>query len=301
MLRSSQPEVEIGLAATGEVVRLQPGDVIGRHRRCALCIPDPRVSEAHAMVALRGGKLHLLSLRGGVTDARGEPLRDPPLVLRQRLCLAPGVDLVVRALRLPEVAAYLVGPGLDLPLERPVALAPEPGGPPRVRPIRPDGAGVALWSDGIQWFVRRDGASAPAPDGTPVAVGAWVGRIELRALTDGSLPQTDVTPAIRLVCAFHTVHVWVGAERRVTVSGVLARILHELAELAGPVHWQALANAIWKGDLPEHVLRRRWDANLHRLRRQLDAGGLRADLVRSDQRGHIELLLHPHDTVVLDA
>jgi hypothetical protein len=43
--------------------------------------------------------------------------------------------------------------------------------------------------------------------------------------------------------------------------------------------------------------RGRLDTLLSRVRRRLRAAGLRADLVRADGAGAIELLLYPHDRV----
>ncbi len=43
---------------------LYPGDIIGRLWSAALHVDDARVSEAHALVSLRGRELQLLALRG---------------------------------------------------------------------------------------------------------------------------------------------------------------------------------------------------------------------------------------------
>ena len=49
---------------SGAMVLLGPGDLIGRSPTAALHIDDPRISEAHSMVSLRGSQLKLLALRG---------------------------------------------------------------------------------------------------------------------------------------------------------------------------------------------------------------------------------------------
>lgn len=51
-------------SADGQIHVLGHGDLIGRLWSAALCLSDPRVSEAHAMVSLREGQLRLLALRG---------------------------------------------------------------------------------------------------------------------------------------------------------------------------------------------------------------------------------------------
>jgi len=63
---------------SGKLVALGPGDVIGRSDRAALCLSEPYISEAHAMVSLRSGELKLLSLRGPFSGD-GQPPSQAPL------------------------------------------------------------------------------------------------------------------------------------------------------------------------------------------------------------------------------
>ncbi len=52
------------LAPDGRSELLGPGDIIGRMPTATLTINDPHVSEAHALVSLRGSELKLPGLRG---------------------------------------------------------------------------------------------------------------------------------------------------------------------------------------------------------------------------------------------
>ena len=57
-----------------------------------------------------------------------------------------------------------------------------------------------------------------------------------------------------------------------------------------------LAGELWRG-APSHKLRRNLDQTLLRLRRKLDAAGVRTDLVQPDGAGSLALLRLPGDTV----
>ncbi|MEL6348923.1 MAG: FHA domain-containing protein, partial [Myxococcota bacterium] len=56
----------------GRTVDLGPGDIIGRLAGAALRLNEAHISEAHALVSLRGDQLMLLALRG-VLSVNGRP------------------------------------------------------------------------------------------------------------------------------------------------------------------------------------------------------------------------------------
>ena len=56
----------------GDLHVVRPGDLIGRLWRADLSIDDPAVSEAHALVTLRGGALKIRRL-GGPLRVSGMP------------------------------------------------------------------------------------------------------------------------------------------------------------------------------------------------------------------------------------
>ena len=79
---------------------LLPGDIVGRMRRADLHLDDARVSEAHALVSLRGDELKFLALRGAFAVA-GKPLREVVLRAGLEIQLARGVHLRVQEVSLP--------------------------------------------------------------------------------------------------------------------------------------------------------------------------------------------------------
>ena len=78
--------------SSGQTAVLGPGDLVGRLSGASLQIDDGRVSEAHAMVSLRGRELKLLGLRG-VFAVDGKPTDEVVLAEELAIELAPGVDL----------------------------------------------------------------------------------------------------------------------------------------------------------------------------------------------------------------
>lgn len=272
-----------------------PGDVLGRHHRCTLAVADDRVSEAHAMLSLRGAELHLLNLRGGLR-IDGRPVRDPRLVVGQSIAIAPRLELHVEDVQLPDLVWRLVGPGLDAVLSTAVSLLLDPT--PRLVPGRVRGATAHLWHDGRSW--HRDRSGPLGPDAVVEGEG-WQGRL-VRGTLDGRVvtPTRTSEQQLRIETRYDTAQIFRGEIHALTIGGVTARILHELAELDGPVHWTLVARAIWRGE-PDARIRRRWDKRLSRLRSQLREANLRDDLVASSGGGLVELLRYEGDTVhVLD-
>ena len=78
----------------GSVDHLGPGDIIGRTWTAALRLDDPGVSEAHALVSLRGETLKLLALRGRFL-VDGQPSVDVDLAPGQHLRISQETELVV--------------------------------------------------------------------------------------------------------------------------------------------------------------------------------------------------------------
>lgn len=157
--------VGVSIRLDDRVHWLALGDVIGRHHRCALVLEDDRISEAHAMLSLRGAGLHLLNLRGGLR-ALGRPVHDPQLSIGTRLEIAAGLELEVGDVALPDRLWVLTGPGLDTPLERRCSLVLAPR-PHLVAGTRPR-AVASFWFDGRRWYRAGDG---PLADGAPVVRG----------------------------------------------------------------------------------------------------------------------------------
>ncbi len=98
-------------APDGLLHELGPGDIIGRLSTASLLVDDARVSEAHAMVSLRGGELKLLALRA-LFAIDGKPLRELTLTEGQRIELARDLALEVEEVVLPTEVLVLDMPGL---------------------------------------------------------------------------------------------------------------------------------------------------------------------------------------------
>lgn len=283
----------------GALHDLGHGDVIGRLWSVALPIADPRVSEMHALVSLRGSALRLLGLRGrfAVDDTPGA---DVLLALGQRIVLAEGIALDVVDVVLPDVVMALEGDGLPrqaLPNVASLRVGP------RVELVSghvPDAA-ATLWSDGLDWRVRTlDGEHLLAfGDGFAVEGRRFTAvALDLDATgADTTLPDGTVSAPLHLRVCYDTVHLHRGDDPPVALDGISARIVSELAVIRQPVAWDALAREIWRNDDPLAQLRRRWDVALARLRRRLRDARIRPDLVRADGSGNVELFLARGDTL----
>ena len=296
----------------GRVVELGHGDLVGRLRVCRLTFDDPRISEAHAMVSLRGDTLRLLSLRGRFTVdgvAQAEVVLQPG----QRLAFAPepGGDATTAATTacdvlevvLPDAVLGLEGPGVPLQVllgTTSIITAPVP----TLRSgVIADAAGwLSFADDGWHLLRRGDLASTTVIPDVAIDVDGLRLMPRLVSLTDAGAPPTHVEIknwALRLVARFHSVHIHHGDDARpLTLDGVAARIISELVQLDGPTGWEIVAREIWPDGSAEPVLRGRWDAQLSRLRSRLRQAGIRPDLVRSDRHGFVELVVGAGDTVV---
>ncbi len=283
-------------------VSLAPGDVIGRMARAALRIQDPRISEAHALVSLRGAELRLLALRGRL-GVEGKPRTEVKLVPGVRVVLGAYLPLVVTEVSLPpEVPILSINSGaasIDVPLDGVFALHPSP--PYLVSGFDPQ-ALATLWpGDEGAWVRPPDAPDRLLRAGERVRIGdldvgltlAASAVLDHGATLDGG--RSDI--ALRLVLHYDTVHVHASDGSSVVIDGLAARLVCELAQLATPVAWSALAPTLWPGEDDLGVLRQRWDKTTSRLRKRLIEGRLRHDLVRASHAGLVELFLGPEDRV----
>lgn len=285
--------------AGGGSYALGPGDVIGRLASAAMPLDDGRISEAHAMVSLRGRELKLLALRG---QFAADGVLCEQVVLRPGLVIepAPGLALVVDEVRLPEAVLALEGEGLPRQiLTGTVSITTRPE--LRLWPRYRDDAEAHVWDNGERWRVRvGDGPARELGPGCELQVGGKRLRAVAVELGDAGGPPTrldGLRPALHLIARYDTVHIHVEGRPAVTLDGISARIVSELAELGGPASWDVLAGEVWRGDDDRLSLRSRWDVALARLRRKLRDGRIRPDLIRASGTGQVELLLYPGDRV----
>ncbi len=284
----------------GSKATLTHGDLVGRLETAALHIDDPRVSEAHAMVSLRGAAMKLVALRGRIA-VDGFPLRDVELSDGLVVHLAPDFALVVERVVLPEEVL-----GVSVGDEGPRVVT-------GVCSLTADGALRAgyspdarawLWPQGDCFVLRRPDVvdevlmlgGRVTVDEVVLAVGViGMGGGRSFATTDHGLASAATAP-LELVANYTSVHIRRAGSRTLVIAGLAARVLSELIAAGVPMPWNALAKEIWSTTDSDSELRARWDVTMSRLRKKLVAAGLRADLVRSDRHGNIELCLGEGDT-----
>ncbi|MCA9494394.1 MAG: FHA domain-containing protein [Myxococcales bacterium] len=279
--------------------RVVAGGLIGRTPSAALRLDDPRISEAHALVSLRAGRLLLIGLANELRVGR-QRVQRVQLTPGQRVGLTDDLWLQVLEVVLPSSSLAIEGLGV-----RPVVLDLDVGtfhrDPPRLEPGFDPRGEAHLWSSGDGWSVRRGDEVLPLVPGTEFdVVGSQVRVIEVPPVDAGGTQRSLVAQdTLRLVIRFTSVHVHRAGRPPVALAGVTARILTELARFASPVPWDWVAREVW-GPLDRDLLRTRWDRNLRTLRRKLREIHVRPDLVFADGRGNVELVLGPDDRVVDD-
>lgn len=286
---------------------LAPGAIIGRMPHSALRIDDPRISEAHALVSLRGAQLKLLALRGRIS-VDGKPKTDVTLIPGVRMTLAGFYGLTVEHVSLPDEVLAI---RLDAPPHHligahgVVAIFPFDDVPLRAG-YDPDAA-AHVWTRGGESLLRPKVTEPDtpidhrlAPDSSFVVEGrtfrlerARRTALEARATSDSGRFDTH----LKLQLCFDAVRIHASDGRAVTIDGIAARLICELYEIAVPIAWQEVARLLWPTEAATPSVRQRWDQLLTRLRARLREAGVRSDLVRSTQRGLVELVLGPEDVV----
>ena len=275
-----------------ERVALGHGDLIGRIDSAALHVDDARISEAHAMVSLRGEALRLLALRGRIR-VDGRFVNDVEIVPGLRVLLADAVELHFERVHLPaEVLAIRFA---DLPqhvLTSTISLHSR-GGPTIVPGFDPRASAV-LWStNGVWRMVEPDGTPRPLHANTSCAVGGVPLVVEAVSLESAAYEGIRPLPStgLELLAAGAAVRIQrPGDERPTMIGGVPGRILDQLIRAGGALSWRGLADGVWPDDRSvEASLRRRLDAGIGRLRERL----------READAEHIEIALDGAGTVCL--
>lgn len=223
----------------------------------------------------------------------------------QVIQLARGLDLAVVEVVVGDVVG-IEGPLVPSQVLPPIAsLFPATGA---VVPGLQSGAGALLWRAGETLNVRIAGrADATIAPGDTIELPVADGPAHVYRITSIPFGGADVSSTVRdaslaplrLVLRFDTVHIHRG-DVVIAIDGLPARVVTELGLMGVPVEWRTVARAIWPDDLgtiDDTMLRQRWDRVLRRVRTRLREAGLRADLVRMDGLGRVELLLGSRDRV----
>lgn len=282
----------------GATSTLSPGDFIGRLDHAALCLDDARVSEAHAMVSLRGRELKLLALRGRFAIG-GEPVKSAVLRDGMVVEVARGLALTVEEVRLPEYVLALEGSGLPRQvLSGAMSLFLQPR--PSLRPRYHGDAAAHLWNTSEGWQARVVGEEKRLlSSGDELSIAGHTFRVVAVELSHAARQATRIEGAVQapltIVASYDTVHLHREGEPPLALDGISARIISELVAVDGPATWHALAREVWRHEDDRGRLRRKWDVSLARLRRKLRAVGIRGDLLRAGGTGQVELLLYPGD------
>lgn len=287
---------------SGQVVRLGPGDLIGRTSAAALVIDDPRVSEAHALVSLRRGDLFLLALRR-LFGVRGKPTAELRLVRGLELDIVEGLRLHVEEVITPAEVIALRGPGIaPRPLGQVVSFLA--GSPPQTCDRFVPGAIAHLWSLSPERWRIRIGADDPfdLELGQRFVIDGVELEVCVAKLAAAEHLPTDrgggFEPGLRIVAHYESVELHRDNTPPVMIGGIGARLISELVSYDGPVGWEVLARELWRDDVDAMELRHRWDVALSRVRTRLREGGIRPDLLRSDGGGQIQLVLYEGDRVL---
>jgi hypothetical protein len=287
------------------VMELPAGALIGRMPRSELYIADGRISEAHAMVSLRGQELLLLPLRGRLSVG-GKVVPQVALKEGLRVELAPELELEVLEVVLPvevlaievtgQPAQVLLGTSSVMVRGQTCELVPgwEPGAVAR---LWPQGPGCQLQRANLPAEPLEAGARVSLGPGVELRTFAWP-----LGLAGAEPTQLDVTDApLRIVTRFHSAQVWRQGQELCTFSGTQAQCLSELVRFGGPTPWNIVARELWPEAIDEVLLRGRWDTTLSRVRARLRAAGVGRELVRSTHAGHVELALRPDDVLIDEA
>ncbi len=268
-----------------------PGGMLGRSPLAAMHFSDPRVSEAHALVSLREGRLLLLALRRRFA-VDGQTVNECTLREGLLIELAPGVAIEVVELVLPDT--LLAIEGTDLPLQ----LLPDvaswlPGPPSRLVALHDPRAAVTFWGEGAVMKARAgDGAVVEPGDGQ-----RWCSNdreIVIRALPRAHFhhPTTPTETAsvgrFRMARDGQRLIVTGPGDRSIAFDGLMATLIRALAR-GQHVHWTVLCQSLWPGDTDWDTLRGRLDVLLSRLRKKLRDAAMPPTLVRFDGGGMLLL------------
>ena len=289
-------------APDGAIVRLNPSDMIGRVSSAALHLPDARISEAHALVSLRGQELKLLALRGRFAVS-GCILDEVVLEEGQVIDFAPGLSVEVHTVAIPDEVLAIEAPGLGRRVLSGVcSLQVRPQ--PQLVGRYVAQAAAHIWTVGEAWCLRvGDAPAVPLRAGDDFVVDGMSFRAVHVAVDDGGSGETQaggLRPPLRIEARFDSVLIKREGRETCSLGGISARILSELVACDGPVSWRVLAQEIWPDTDDSTHLRTRWDPALFRLRKKLRDAGLPRGLVRADRLGYLELVLEATDSV-LDA
>ena len=287
---------------SGQRTSLGPGDFIGRSDVATLCLDDPRISEAHAMISLRDRQLQLIALRGRFRHD-GKVLTEVRLTQGMELELAHDVTLICEQVEMPRtLLGLLIDDELEITLTNTMTLYADTV-PTLKRGYAADGDAI-FWSTGSSWRMRiaDDPACTLKAGDTFTVRGASIKIISI-PVERAAYARTRDTLRAPLLFKPHSTCVEVQPEggEPMIVSGVPGKILASLLQRHCTASWQEIIDDVWPEDASTlSALRRRFDAGLRRLRDHL-RGVLpeHEELIKLDGTGVVLLTLSPQDRLIL--
>lgn len=280
---------------------LGAGEQVGRSDLAALCIDDPRISEAHAMVSLRGQGLKLLALRGRFR-VDGEPRHEISLAPNVSVELAPSLFLHCIEVLLPN--QVLAIEFAHLPRLIPSSTTTLYARPtPRVKHGYDPGGDAILWTVGEHWRIQvmATGEVIKLDDTHAMDIaGLTLGTCQV-PLTEMAYPRTRApsVTALRIERCGDRVKVWQHDREEqlpVLIAGVPGKICASIIAHDHTAQVQEIIADVWPDDASlEHALRKRFDMGLKRLRIRLEQLGFGPETLVLDGSGTLVLKL-PLDT-----
>jgi hypothetical protein len=287
------------LSTTGEIFELGPGETIGRSHLAGMCIEDPRVSEAHALLSLRGDALMLLPLRGRF---RVDQKVATEIILEagMRVELAPDIEIECLEVIVPPILPGIEVPGL--PPFVPVGTTSVWLDPVRIARGYHGDANVVFWAVGTDWKATVGPTVHCVEPGLEISFGDQSIRILETRLRESALTRTRqvLKGSVTWRPGIDAVRLQSVDRAPVTIGGVPGRILNTLLRVEPSMHWHAIAAHVWPGDASmEQSLRKRFDVGLLRLRDRLSTV-IEDELITLNGHGMVTLQLRPHDVVELE-
>jgi hypothetical protein len=216
--------------------------------------------------------------------------------------LARDIHLTVVDLNLPPMVLAIEGDNLPrqvLPGTCSLIFDPDP----TLAPGSVTGATLQLWTFGDDWHVRLpSGETTLVSDGDEWSLSSgtyrpvWVSTEVAGA--DATVTASKINSPLTLRAQYDAVQIERGGESIIALSGRTARLVSELIAFDGPVAWEVLAREVWPTGESVETLRPKLDVTLNRLRKKLQAVGIRRDLVKPDGCGMMVLTLTPSDTAL---
>jgi hypothetical protein len=285
---------------TERLIDLGPGDFIGRSPLATLCVDDPRASEAHAMLSLRGRELMLLSLRGRF---RVDGKVVPELALRPEVSIeiVPGYVLDCLDVVLPSVVLAVEVPGLPpFVLGGTTSLWVDPA---RISRGFDASADAVFWALGSEWRVTASGNVREVEAGIPLEIAGVTVQCIAMNLGRAAFPRTQKEPRgpTTWIACGHGVRLSSANGPDVVIGGIPGRLLDTLLRIAPTMHWRNVADHVWPADASiDHSLRKRFDVALGRLRDKL-APHVGDDVVTLDGSGMVVFNLPTADDIAVQS